>query len=279
MPCFYFLSPQKIVMILYCLRFAILTISIVALNACTKDNLQPELPPSNKKITEAFAAGAATKVELYAQQDLFTGYNNLYIALTDSTSGQAITNAQLSILPMMNMGMMNHSSPAEQPVPGAGTMFNAAIVFTMPSTMGTWTIEVTVTRNGKTATAILPVTVTDPRQVRVKSFVSKADGKKFFVALLQPAAPKVGINELELAVYQSKNSMEYQADSSLSFIADPQMPTMHHGSPNNVNPVHTANGHYKGKVNFTMTGLWHVNLDSYAGAAVADSALFFEVNF
>jgi hypothetical protein len=38
------------------------------------------------------------------------------------------------------------------------------------------------------------------------------------------------------------------------------MPSMGHGSPNNINPLHIKNGHYKGKVNFTMTGDWRINL-------------------
>ena len=41
---------------------------------------------------------------------------------------------------------------------------------------------------------------------------------------------------------------------------DPEMPAMNHGSPNNVNPVHIGNGHYKGVANFTMTGWWRINL-------------------
>jgi hypothetical protein len=47
------------------------------------------------------------------------------------------------------------------------------------------------------------------------------------------------------------------------------MPTMNHGSPNNVNPVHKGNGHYKGKVNFTMTGLWRLHFTLKAGDAIA----------
>jgi hypothetical protein len=35
---------------------------------------------------------------------------------------------------------------------------------------------------------------------------------------------------------------------------------MGHGSPNNVNPAHTTGARYAGKVNFTMTGLWRLNL-------------------
>ncbi len=43
------------------------------------------------------------------------------------------------------------------------------------------------------------------------------------------------------------------------------MPSMGHGSPNNVNPVHRELGHYHGSVNFTMTGDWLVELDFVKG--------------
>jgi hypothetical protein len=36
------------------------------------------------KIDEGFAIGAATKVEVWASQDLMAGYNNIFIALYDS---------------------------------------------------------------------------------------------------------------------------------------------------------------------------------------------------
>ncbi len=84
---------------------------------------------------------------------------------------------------------------------------------------------------------------------------------------------------MELAIYRVKNMMEFPADSSLTVTLSPEMPTMGHGSPNNTDPVHTVNGHYKGKVNFTMTGLWHLNLGFYSESAVADDNTFFEVNF
>lgn len=73
--------------------------------------------------------------------------------------------------------------------------------------------------------------------------------------------------------------MEFPADSSLTVTLTPEMPSMDHGSPNNVDPVHVGKGHYKGKVNFTMTGLWQLNLDFMQGDAIADTTSFFEVNF
>jgi hypothetical protein len=73
------------------------------------------------------------------------------------------------------------------------------------------------------------------------------------VALVEPSAPKIGINHFELAVYKKATMMSYPADSSMTILFTPEMPTMNHGSPNNVNPTHTRIGHYNGKANFTMT--------------------------
>lgn len=251
--------------------------------SCSKDNMEEETGTTTKqKIAEGFAAGAGIKVELYAVAALSTGYNELFISLSDSASGQRIENAQITLAPLMDMGTMKHAAPVENPSSASNSekLFQGAVVFTMASgSMGAWALDISVQTGSRSGAATLPVTVAEPATSRIKSFVSKADNSKFIVAYVQPAAPKVGVNDMEIAIYKTKSGMEYPADSSLSVTLTPEMPTMGHGSPNNVAPVHTAKGHYKGKVNFTMTGLWYLNLDFMQGAAVADSATFFEVNF
>jgi hypothetical protein len=54
--------------------------------------------------------------------------------------------------------------------------------------------------------------------------------------------------------------MYFPPDDSYTIEIKPEMPVTGIVSPNNVNPVNTSLGHYKGKVNFTMTGEWHVNV-------------------
>ena len=254
---------------------------ILVISSCTKSNREPKPSIPYQKIGEAYALGAGTKVELYGKQGLTTGYNTVYIALSDSITKGAIENAEITLLPLMDMGTMKHSSPVENPAQTAvNKLFGSGIVFTMASgSMGSWTVEVEVQHGGKKGKATLPLSVTESAKSRIKSFVSKADNAKFIVALVQPEAPKVGVNDLELAIYKAKNGMEYMADSSLTITLTPEMPTMGHGSPNNVNPTHISKGHYKGKVNFTMTGLWHLNLQFKAGDAIADTNTFFEINF
>lgn len=57
------------------------------------------------------------------------------------------------------------------------------------------------------------------------------------------------------------------------------MPSMGHGSPNNVNPVHIEKGHYRGKVNFTMTGEWQIKLKVFKNGVLLRDDLMFETRF
>ena len=151
----------------------------------------------------------------------------------------------------------------------------------MSSLAGSWTVNVHVHNHlfGKEGNITIPFSVAEPAKPRILSFTSASDGNKYFVSFIEPSVPKVGINDMEIAVYKKASMMSFPADSSLSVVLNPEMPSMGHGSPNNVNPVHTGNGHYKGKVNFTMTGLWRLNLDFRTGEAVADTTQFFELQF
>ena len=58
------------------------------------------------------------------------------------------------------------------------------------------------------------------------------------------------------------------------------MPSMNHGSPNNVDPASTGAGIYKGEVNFTMTGYWQVKLDFFtASQDTIITGKFFDITF
>jgi YtkA-like len=262
------------------------TCTAILFTSCKKDEVtEPNPTEGLTKQAEGFAAGAATKVVVYTKETVvYSGYQKLYIALYDSVSGKMVEDAHVKLTPMMDMGMMQHSAPYENPESeeAVKSLFPCSVFFVMSSMGGTWTVKVNVHNHttGKEGTVTLPFTVAEPSKARMKSFTAAHDGQKYFVSLIEPSAPKVGINDMEIAIYKKASMMSWPADSSLSVVLTPEMPTMGHGSPNNVNPTHVKAGHYKGKVNFTMTGLWKLNMDYMAGAAVADTTTqFFEVIF
>jgi len=271
------------------MKKSLIFLSIISLSlfyvSCTKDDAQePDPTEGLTKLTEGYAVGAATKVEVYIKEATLTsGYNKFYLALYDSVSGKRIDEAHIKLTPMMDMGMMKHSAPYENPESEDAVkhLYPCSVVFIMSSMGGSWTVNFSVHNheNDKEGDLKIPVTVTEPAQSRMKSFTSLHDGSKYFVALIEPSSPKIGINNMEMAIYKRATMMSFPADSSLSVTVTPEMPTMGHGSPNNVNPTHTRLGHYSGKVNFTMTGLWRLNLDYMSGAAVADSTQYFDIEF
>ena len=144
--------------------------------ACSEDETVFNPTTGLVKITEGYALGAGAKVELWAERDLFAGYNSLYFALYDSVSGKRITNSHIHLKPVMDMGTMSHSCPVEEPAEDAvNELFPAAIMFTMPSgNMGNWTLEVKVHNHetGLFGAAIFDIAVHNAAPSAVLSFQS-----------------------------------------------------------------------------------------------------------
>jgi hypothetical protein len=225
-------------------------------------------------------------VKIYADEALFVGYNNIYVAVYDSAnSSTQITDAHVTFIPMMDMGMMQHSSPFEDPstVVESGTnTFKGAVVFIMPSTAGAWTLGVHIHNhaNGQEGMASLPVTVTEPAEPKLISFVSDYDNAMLFVTRITPLSPEVGINDIQFGIYKRESMMSFPGVEGYTLTMTPEMPSMGHGSPNNVNPISSGMGMYDGKVNFTMTGYWKLNLDFYtASNDTIKTGQYFDVTF
>lgn len=270
------LSERKLILLLFLL--------IITFIGCSEDE-NPVTPPDPfeglTKISEAYATGAGMKVQLWAKTSLFVGYNNLYIAVMDSATGNFVTDAHIHLEPMMDMGTMQHSAPFENPSStlAVNSLFPCSVVFIMSSMGGTWKLNVEVHNHttNKEGTASIPVTVSEVTPPVMKSIVALNDSSKLFISYLKPSKLNVGINDFEITIHKRMNMMNFPADSGYTIVLTPEMPSMGHGSPNNVDPVHSGNGHYKGKVNFTMTGDWRLNLDIFKNGEVVDTTMYFDV--
>ncbi|MCB0481639.1 MAG: FixH family protein [Flavobacteriales bacterium] len=210
---------------------------------------------------------AEATIKLYAEGTLYNGYNKLYVVTTDKTSGGLLKDGAVTIQPMMDMGTMKHSAPFVNPVgttPNSKGLYEASVVFIMPgNATQKWTVKVKYMnqKNQKEGEVEFPIDVkSNPNRV-IDNFKAADDtNQTVFVTWKLSATPTVGVNDLSLMVHYRKNMMEFPAMEDLIIEIDPQMPSMGHGSPNNVNPVYSPNGTYLGKVNFTMSGLWKINL-------------------
>lgn len=262
---------------------------VVSLVSCSSEKEDIHTTLDDKiKLSEAYIMGASMKAEIWADEDYFTGYNSLSVILYDSINPNSkITNASVEFKPVMTMNMgtgtMMHSCPVENPVKAVDGVYQGAVVFIMPSsTDGIWKMNLTVNQpeSNKSGTASFEITVNDPFNSLMKSFVAQSsDSSKLFVSFLKPVEWKVGTNDLEFTIHKKTSMMSFPADSTYSIEFVPEMPSMGHGSPNNVNPLSMGNGHYKGKVNFTMTGEWKLNVNILKNGAVVSNGLFFNIVF
>jgi hypothetical protein len=245
-------------------NIALVSVLATFLFSCSDNETTPDPTASLVKITEGVVTDAQAKVEVWGESALVAGYNPLYIRLRRADNDAIIDDAHISLSPMMYMTSgMNHACPVENPEGDAvNGLFPAGIFFVMPtSDMGYWELTIHVHNhiNGNEGEITLDIDVANPDPTKMRSFTT-ASGEKYFLSYYFPQQPKVGINDWVVVAYKRVSGMSWPAAENLSFVLTPEMPSMGHGSPNNVNPAHTTGARYAGKVNFTMTGLWRLNL-------------------
>ncbi len=261
----------------------ILLVSVLFFTACEKDDDDiPEEQDTLLSIAKADSKLGNFNVELLAEETLFQGYNELLLDIKRNSDNSRVKQAAITLLPVMQMTMMSHAAPVENPetTPDDG-YFEGAVVFIMPGNADEgWSLAVAIDSDGIKDTVNFTIPeVNSLEEAREFSVVSETDGKTYFISLLEPFEPEVGINDIEFTVHYRENMMSFPAAEDLTITIEPEMPSMGHGSPNNVNPVHTGNGHYEGKVNFTMTGWWRVNIEVSRNGDPIGENLSFNITF
>jgi hypothetical protein len=234
-------------------------------------------------ISNATSKGSKYSLRLYAKDTLYEGYNKLLFELKEAKSDTKINQANLKLTPLMHMVSKTHGAPTENPdnLVAESGFFEGAVIFIMPSNPDEyWTIEVAVDVNGEKDTILLPIPVVkNPSEPKKINITSAIDGTVYFVSLIEPSDPEVGVNDLEFSVHYKENMMSFPAAEDLTVEIEPEMPSMDHGSPNNVHPGHIINGHYEGKVNFTMTGWWRVHLTIKKNNEIVTDEAYFDITF
>lgn len=277
--------------------WALVVMAAAVIISCKKEN-NPEdqntQTPANPaavdtanliRVGEGYIIGASAKTVVYAEKALFTGYNKLFFAMYDSATSTPLTGGHLELLqPVMDMGSMKHSAPVEysNDINSTNKLWEGAVVFTMPGSGGSWKLHLgfhnhAIDKEGEGAIA---VSVSNPTTSVMKSCIVAADDSaKVYLSLVQPMTPQIGLNNFEITIHKMAGMMSFPAVNDYTVEVVPEMPSMDHGSPNNVNPVLTSNGHYLGKVNFTMTGLWRVHLKLFKNGTLLDDTQYFDITF
>jgi hypothetical protein len=257
----------------YLLRILYLLAILAIIFSCTKDNNLTNvinLPDGYIKLKEGYVFGASAKVEIWGNKELSTGYNKLIVVLYDSLNlNEIITDAHIHLMPVMTIGTgdseLQYGTPVENPDETAiNGVFPGAVVFIMPSgSDGKWKLGVAVHNHvyDKEGETDFDINVIEPAVSCLCMFKSQsADSCDLVLSLVEPFTPKVGDNDIEFAIHRMIDVMDYVSDDSCTFEISPQMAGMGNSLTSIIPLVSAGNGHYKGKVNFNMTGSWQVNV-------------------
>jgi len=276
--------------------FAILFLSFSFVSCSDDDGAVIEVNPvaGLNKILEFSEADHA--VEIYSEKSgLEVGYNELSIRILDKATGTYISDAFPSWMPMMYMESMSHSAPHSALLNTENnTVFKGHIVFQMAGNQTEyWELTLNYTFKGQTINLTQRLTVSQPTDGFKKLQVfTGADEVRYVLAFVNPQDPQVAINDFEAVLYKMENTMTFPIVENYSITVDPRMPSMgNHSSPNNQDMGYNpATMMYEGKLSFTMTGYWRINLtllntngEILKGENVTDghpeSSLYFELEF
>jgi hypothetical protein len=254
--------------------------------SCTDTSITPNTT-NYSKVAEAVSSGSSFDVEMLSVDSLFVGYDKVFFKVTEKSTNKSINQAVLVMHPLMDMGTTKHACPWENPSSNknADGLYEGAILFSMAG-INSWSVSMDVTANGITETVkfdIPKVIATNPVQKLVVIDSVTTSGTlvqtKYPISIVTPKAWKVGMNPFEITIHCMQDMMTYSACSDFTVEITPEMPSMGHGSPNNVNPVYVSNGHYVGSVNFTMTGAWRINLLIKKSNWIAAKKAYFDITF
>lgn len=266
--------------------------------SCSDDTDEPIIIDENplaelNMLTSLKANGH--EIEVYSEQSQFTiGYNELFFRIKDEATDTYVSDASISMMPMMHMTEMMHSCPKSAiSKTDNASVYKGFAVFQMPGNADEYwdlSLEYGIADGTFEAKERIEVKLPTDGKRRVASFMG-ADDSRYVVAMM-PITPKVAINDFSAMVFKMENMMSFPAVENYKIAIDPRMPGMgNHSSPNNEDLSYdSVSGMYMGKLSLTMTGYWKINLKLMneadavlKGEAVTEenesSSLFFEIEF
>lgn len=268
---------------------------LATLTACSSDDEEPLVVNELDGLTKIQEFTNDTHViELYTKTGaLEQGYNAISLRIKNKSTNIYEQNATVSWMPVMHMASMNHSCPKSTVTKTAlkETLYDGYIVFQMAQNdTEFWDLKVDYTINDMSYTATEIVNVPAFAKRTVTSFMG-SDSKRYIIALIEPSAPKVAVNDITFGLYTMENMMTFPVVNEYKIKIDPRMPSMgNHTSPNNVDLIQMADNLYHGKLSLTMTGYWKINLqllnemdEILKGETITEenpaSSIFLEIEF
>ena len=188
---------------------------------------------------------SGTRLTLMAEEPLGWGFNRFRVEASDGW---------LSFSPML---VFETATAVWRSPIDAQVNSEAGVVYAVPppDEEGTWYLEVEGTTNAG------PISVRKEVQVNEAIWVRPDQNQGLLVAWVAPTAPRTGTDSFEVALYRYVND-QFEAVTNATLDLFPYMDMgggEGHSTPFSP-PTHIGAGHYRGDVNFIMSGGWDMTV-------------------
>lgn len=273
---------------------------MVLVVSCKKEDKQTATPVIAQNETEGLIlakeiAGQTYTVQVFTKSGVFIeGYNQFYLRVKNNVTNEFEKTVSFEVKPIMHMMGMSHGCPVSPftKTTSKNSLYDGFAVFQMAGNADEyWELAIGFTIGGNTYTATSNVDVPAASKRRVTTFTG-TDNAKYILALVEPSAPKVGVNNMQATLFKMESMMDFTQVNNFKVKIDPRMPSMgNHSSPNNIDLTQLGVGQfYAGKLSLTMTGYWKINLQllnaqdevlkgEAISSTVTTSSIFFELEF
>ncbi len=196
-------------------------------------------------------------VELFSTETFITGGNTVYWSI--KKDGKSIDLRSFQITPMMDMGMMMHSTPFTEPVlhnefPSYYT--NDATFIMASGEMGSWSIRINfITMNEEEYSGTIDIRVDSSWHL---TSVKGSDDQMYFICWNSPKAPKNGSNDVSFMLYKRESMMSFPmlTDASITIYPYMDMGSGQGHSTSYTEPEVNAEGKYMSNITYSMSGTW-----------------------
>ena len=255
--------------------------------SCSDDSNPAKTPdPVTQQLVfldTAYAIGGQALVSFYVEDTLHVGYNNVYLVIHDSITGNLITDAHIEF----NCTDHGYGTPVEDPPQTAvDGKFKGAMILNESQANDDplhWHYDISVHNHqapGK------PEGIAAFRDFRVKENPDQfreitmpgTDSVKLYLANIKPVVPVSGLNDFEFIINRDEPDL-FPPDGSFTIQLNPVYisDTTGHTTTGNVNPVGSSDGHYNGKLNFDRSGKWRINMRISKNGTFYDT--FFDMTY
>ncbi|MBZ0202862.1 MAG: FixH family protein [Ignavibacteria bacterium] len=237
----------------------ILSLSAIIFYGCNNNNPvnnNTGTPSDYVKIYTASSGNAKFEVYSLSSTNFVYGYNDLgfKVYLNNVEQNQGF----VKFKPTMYHGIGGpfHSVPVSDKFyfNSDKSLFTGYSIFIMYDTAAFWSADFNYNDAEQIDSMIIPLIYSS--NTKIAAWDNTITQKTYFLTMLSPSDPRVGLNDVDLMLHQTQDMVSYTEVNDAEMFIRPWMESMGHGSSNNVNPAMISTGRYKGTANFNMPGEW-----------------------